>query len=238
MDRLAAAVTRAAGWPESRLGAEYQESEAGGVTRLKESPASLALVPLPFFLAHARELKLSPRTQAVPKGGAATETWSLVAKKGRVTSPSALAGWRIAGLPAYAPDFVRRVAFPSWGEIPASVDFVPTGQVLSAMRKAVAGEDIAVLLGATETAALPTLPFAKELEIVAASPELPGVVLCTAGAGLPADDAKKLVTGLLKMHESPEGAAALDAVRLTKFVPLDDRAIATLRSRYEPSAAR
>src|SRR5262245_13494045 len=136
MDRLAAAVTRAAGWPESRLGAEYQESEAGGVTRLKENPSSLALVPLPFFLAHARELKLSPRTQAVPKGGAATETWILVAKKGRVTSPAALAGWQIAGLPAYAPDFVRRVAFPSWGEIPASVAFVPTGQVLSAMRKA------------------------------------------------------------------------------------------------------
>ena len=238
MDRLAAAVTRAAGWPASRLGAEYQESEAGGVQRLKDHPASLALVPLPFFLAHARELKLSPRTQAVPKGGAATETWSLVAKKGRVSSPAALAGWQIAGLPAYAPEFIRRVAFPSWGEIPASVAFVPTGQVLSAMRKAAAGENIAVLLDATQAAALPTLPFAKDLEVVAASPELPGVVLCTAGVGLPPADAKSLVSGLLKMHENPEGAAALDEVRLTKFVPLDDRAIATLRSRYEPSAAR
>ena len=38
MDRLAAAVTRAAGWPQSRLEAEYQESEAGGLARIKASP--------------------------------------------------------------------------------------------------------------------------------------------------------------------------------------------------------
>ena len=238
MDRLAAAVTRAAGWPASRLGAEYQESEEGGVARLKDSPASLALVPLPFFLAHARELQLSPRTQAVPKGGSATETWSLVAKKARVTSPASLAGWQIAGLPTYAPEFVRRVALGSWGEIPASVTFVPTGQVLSSLRKAAAGDNVAVLLDSTGVAALSTLPFAKDLEIVAASPALPGVVLCTVGPGLPAAEAKSLVAGLLKLHESPEGAAALDAVRLAKFVPLDDRAVAAVRSRYEPSPAK
>jgi phosphonate ABC transporter substrate-binding protein len=238
MDRLAAAVTRAAGWPESRLGAEYQESEEGGVARLKDRPASLALVPLPFFLAHARELKLSARTLVVPKGGSATETWSLVAKKARVTSPASLAGWQIAGLPAYAPDFVRRVALASWGEIPPSVTFVPTGQVLSSLRRAAAGENVAVLLDSTQAGALPTLPFAKDLEVVAASPELPGVVLCTAGPGLPAGEAKSLVAGLLKLHESPEGAAALDAVRLAKFVPLDDRAVAAARSRYEPATEK
>jgi len=236
MDRLAAAVTRAAGWPESRLGAEYQESEAGGVARLKDSPASLALVPLPFFLSHARELKLSPLMQAVPKGGASSETWSLVAKKGRVTSPASLGGWQIAGLPAYAPDFVRRVALSSWGEIPASVTFVPTGQVLSTLRKAVAGENVAVLLDSAQAAALPTLPFAGDLDVVATSPALPGVVLCSAGRT--PDSTQNLVAGLLKMHESPQGAAALDEVRLARFVPLDDRAIATVRSRYEPVPAK
>jgi len=233
MDRLAAAVTRAAGWPQSRLEAEYQESEAGGLARIKASPATVALVPLPFYLAHARELKLLPKTQAIPKGGGANETWSLVAKKGRVTSPAALDGWRIAGLPAYAPDFVRRVALSAWGELPPTVTFVPTGQVLSSLRKAASGDDVAVLLDSTQSAALGTLPFAGELEVVAISPALPGVVLCTAGPGLPAGEAKSLVAGLLKMHESPEGAAALDAVRLAKFVPLDDRAVEAVRTRYD-----
>jgi hypothetical protein len=213
--------------------AEYQESEEGGLARIKASPQTIALVPLPFYLAHAKELKLLPKTQAVPKGGEATETWSLVAKKGRVTSPGALAGWQIAGLPAYAPDFVKKVALPAWGAIPDSVTFVPTGQILSSLRKAASGQDVAVLLDATQAAALPSLPFAADLEVVAKSEPLPAVVLCTAGSGLTAGDAKTLVAGLLKMHESPEGAAALDAVRLAKFVPADDKSLTSARDRYD-----
>ena len=233
MDRLADAVTHAAGWPTRNLVAEYQESEEGGLARIKASPRTIALVPLPFYLAHAKELKLSPRTQAVPKGGEAAETWSLVAKKGRVTSPAALAGWQIAGLPAYAPDFVRKVALTAWGAIPPSATFLPTGQVLSMLRKAASGQDVAVLLDSTQVAALPSLPFASDLEVVAKSEPLPAVVLCTAGPGLDAADAKALVAGLLKMHESPEGAAALDAVRLAKFVPLDDRRLTSARDHYD-----
>ncbi|HJQ97854.1 MAG TPA: PhnD/SsuA/transferrin family substrate-binding protein [Candidatus Polarisedimenticolaceae bacterium] len=233
MDRLADAVTHAAGWPASRLTAEYQESEQGGLTRIKATPETIALVPLPFYLAHAKELKLLPKTQAVPKGGEASETWSLVAKKGRVRSPASLSGWQIAGLPAYVPDFVRKVALPAWGEIPPSATFVPSGQVLSMLRRAASGQDVAVLLDTTQAAALPSLPFAGELEVVAQSEPLPAVVLCTAGSGLPAADAQTLVAGLLKMHESAEGAAALDAVRLARFVPLDDRGLTTARTRFD-----
>jgi len=238
MDRLAAAVTHAAGWPASRLAAEYQESEAGGLARIKASPTTIALVPLPFYLAHAKELKLLPCTQAVPKGGEASETWSLVVKKGRVPSPGSLSGWQIAGLPAYAPEFVRRVALPKWGEIPASVTFVPTGQILSSLRKAASGQDIAVLLDSTQAGALPSLPFAADLEVVARSEPLPAVVLCIAGPGLPAADEKTLVAGLLRMHESPEGAAALDEVRLARFVPLDNRGVTAALTRYELPQAK
>jgi len=233
MDRLADAVTHAAGWPARHLTAEYQESEQGGLARIKANPETLALVPLPFYLAHATELKLLPRTQAVPKGGEASETWSLVAKKGRVTSAAALSGWQIAGLPAYVPDFVRKVALPAWGEIPPTAVFLPTGQVLSTLRKAASGANIAVVLDSTQAAALSSLPFAADLEVVAKSDPLPAVVLCTAGPGVSAADARTLVAGLLKMHESAEGAAALDAVRLARFVPLDDRGLATARTRYD-----
>jgi hypothetical protein len=49
MDALAAAVSKAAGWPAGRIAAEYHETEAGGVVRLKTKSPTLALVPLPFF---------------------------------------------------------------------------------------------------------------------------------------------------------------------------------------------
>jgi phosphonate ABC transporter substrate-binding protein len=238
MDALAKAVTQAAGWPDTRLAAEYHETEQGGVARFKGTPPTLALVPLPFYLSHASDLKLVPRTQAVMKGGGATESWTLVAKKGRVTTPSSLAGWQLVSLAAYSPRFVRNVALASWGAIPKDVTFVPSGSALSALRKAAAGDNVAVLLDGSQAASLPTLPFAADLEVVATSPALPAVVLCTVGSGIAAPDLKSLVAGLIAMDRTPEGFAALDAVRIAKFIPLDDTGLAASRAAYGSAGAR
>jgi len=232
MDTLAAAVSRAAGWPVGTVKAEYQETEAGGIARFKGKAPTLALVPLPFYLEHASELKLTPRVQAVLKDAHDTEVWTLVAKKGRVTGPGSLAGWKIASLAAYAPEFVKNVALGGWGALPADVELVETGQVLSALRKAASGENVAVLLDGTQSASLSSLPFAADLETVAKSPALPTSVLGTIGPALGPIDAKRLTTGLLKMADTPDGAAALDAVRLARFVPLDDKALAQARRSY------
>lgn len=238
MDKLANAVSQAVGWPPGRLAAVYHETEDAGVARLKAEAASIAMVPLPFYLAHAAELKLTARAQAVEKDGTAATAWTLVAKKGRVTSAASLAGFSIVSIAAYAPDFIRNVALAPWGKLPTDVKFVATGQVLSALRKAAQGDDVALLLDASQAASLPTLPFAEELSIVATSPPLPGVVVCTVGSmvGPTATAAKQLVAGLLKVHESPEGKSALEAVELARFVPLDGKALAAARASYKPGA--
>ena len=49
--------------------------------------------------------------------------------------------------------------------------------------------------------------------------------------------ASQLVSGLMKMNQSAEGSAALDAVRLEKFVPLDAKGVAKARAAYAPAAA-
>ena len=202
---------------------------------IRDAAQPARVVPLPFYLAHGRELNLTARLQAVPKDGEPTQIWTLVAKKGRVTSAASLAGWTLVSLASYAPDFIRNVALAGWGKLPADVTFVSSGQVLSALRKASSGGDVAVLLDPSQTAALPTLPFAGDLEKVASSAPLPGVVLCTVGAALGPVDAKRLTTGLLKLHETPAGAAALDAVRLVKFVPVDEKALSAARKAYAPN---
>jgi hypothetical protein len=112
------------------------------------------------------------------------------------------------------------------------VELVETGQVLSALRKAASGENVAVLLDGAQGASLSSLPFAADLETVAKSPALPTSVLSTVGPALGPTDAKRLTTGLLKMAETPDGAAALDVVRLARFVPLDDKALAQARRSY------
>ena len=181
MDSLARAVAKSVGWPATRFAAEYYETEDAGIARLKAGKPSLAMVPLPFYLVHATELKLTARAQAVEKGGTPAVTWTLVAKKGRVTSASSLAGFTIVSLAAYAPDFIRNVALAKWGQLPADVTFTASTPVLSALRKAVDGEKVAVVLDASQTASLATLPFATEIESVVTSPPVPGIVVCAVG---------------------------------------------------------
>jgi len=234
MDVLAGAASDAAGWPPAQLSAEYFETEDAGIARLKAGTPSFAIVPLPFYLAHAKDLKLTPCAQAVEKDGKPLESWSLVAKKGRVSSASSLSGFNVVSLAAYAPDFIRNVTLTNWGKLPADVTFTATSQVLSALRRAANGENVVVLLDASEAASLPTLPFAAELEVVATSPPVPGIVVCTVGNSVSPSATKQLVNGLLKMSETPEGLSALDAVRLAKFVPLDAKALAAARSAFAP----
>jgi hypothetical protein len=237
MDVLAGAVSKASDWPAGRFAAEYYETEGAGITRLKAKAPVLAMVPLPFYLSHANDLKLTPRAQAVEKDGSALVTWTLVAKKGRVTSAAALSGFTVVSLAAYAPDFIRNVALAKWGKLPADVTFTATGQILSALRKAASGDNVAVLLDASQAASLPTLPFAAELEIVATSPPVPGIVVCNVGTTVAAAESGQLVAGMVKLNETPDGLAALDGVHLAKFVKLDTKALAAARAAYAPTVA-
>jgi hypothetical protein len=236
MDALAAAAAKSAGWPASQLTAVYHEAESAGVERLKAKTPSLALVPLPFFLAHAEALRLTPRAQAVQKDGHASVAWTLVAKKGSVTGAASLSGFTIVSLSAYAPDFIRRVALAPWGKLPADVTFSSQEPILSALRKAATGEKVAVLLDEAQARSLPTLPFAADLETIATSPALPDILLCSVGTSASAATVTAAVSGLLKLGQSPEGSTALDAVRLAKFVPLDTKGVAAARAAYAPSA--
>ena len=235
MDVLAGAVSKATGWAPSRLTAEYYETEDAGIARLKSKAPSFAMVPLPFYLSHASDLKLTARAQVVEKGGQPLVSWALVAKKGRVTSASSLSGFTVVSLAAYNPDFIRTVALAKWGKLPADVTYTATGQILSALRKAASGENVLALLDAAQTASLPTLPFAAELEVVTTSPPVPGIVVCTVGTSVGPTATKQFVTGVLKMNETPEGQSALDAVRMARFVPLDAKALDAARAAYAPS---
>lgn len=233
MDAFAAAVRSAAGLGPGELTALYHETEAGGLARFAEPDAALALVPLPFYLAHRRDLGLTARLAVVPQGGAATETWSLVAHAGALTKSADLEGWRLASLAAYAPRFVRDVALGGWGPLPASVELVAGGAALSGLRKAAGGEKLALLLDGAQTKALPSLPFAKDLAIVATSPPVPGSLFCSVGKRLPAARIEALSRALLRLEGTPEGAAALVGLRLSGFAPLDAAALGRAERAYD-----
>jgi hypothetical protein len=228
MAAFAAALARAAGWPGGSLSATYLPGEKEGLARLGQPPLAVALVPLPFLLQHGAALGLSPRLVVEQKGLGPAETWTLVAKKGRVARPADLASFTVLSVAGYAPGFVRGVLGPAW-RLPESTKVVESAQVLSALRKAVKGDDVAVLLDGAQGTALPGLPFAAELDVVARSGPLPAALVATVGKGLPAGRWAELEKGLLALPGSPDGAAALDAIRMVRFAPVDPKAIEAAR---------
>jgi hypothetical protein len=213
MEAFARAAAGAANWPEGSLNAVYHQTEQGGLERLAGDDAVLAIVPLPFFLRHGERFDLRPALQIENTTGT-EEIWSLAARRGA------------------APAFVRGPLLGAWGPLPAGVRITATASVLGALRRAAAGEQVAVLLDAAQTASLPSLPFAGDLEIVATSGRLPGGVLCTVGDRLPAAEVDSMVAGLLDLHRSPAGEEALAAMRLKRFRKLDAPALEAARRAY------
>ncbi|HWZ62746.1 MAG TPA: hypothetical protein VNX02_06990 [Steroidobacteraceae bacterium] len=218
IDSFARAAAASAGWPAGSLAADYEPTEAGGLTKLAAPEAALALVPYAFFVEHATQLHLTALAQAEVTDLGSRERWTLIAKRGRVNGPASLSGLTIASSAGYAPEFVRRFALQAW-PVSRDVRIEQTGQVLSALRRAAAGEPVVVLLDHTQAAALATLPFANELQTVLQSPELPVAVIAVVDSRLQPTRLKSLRSGLLRLGRDPGNADMLASLRLHGFVP-------------------
>jgi len=219
MTSFADAVAKGAELPEGSLAAEYHEAEEAGVERLRREDVALALVTLPFYAKHRDDLLLTPRRVALPASGPA-ETFGLVARRGAIVSAGALAEYEIVGIPAYAPEFVRKTIFADFGDVPASARFRFTSRVNSSLIRAAEGDKIAVLVDGEQLAALPGHPRAANLEVVARSKPLPGSVVCEVGTKASAA-ARPLLESLDRLKRFEAGAAALRSIRLSGFEPID-----------------
>lgn len=220
MALFARAVERAAGRPQGSIDAIYHESEEAGVTRIKDPSSALALVTLPFYSKHAKDLSLTPELQVIEEAGP-TQVWTLVARKGSLTSPASLAGWEITGTAGFAPVFVRETILGDWGPVPDNARITFTATPLSALRRASSGNKVAVILDGAQSAALATLPFAAELESVVKSKPVPGTILCEVGDRLDPPSKEALLNGLKSLPKSDEGKEALKAMRMVRFEVVD-----------------
>jgi hypothetical protein len=226
MDAFASTLAATTG---TSIAAGYEPSEVAGVKRI--AGADLAIVSLPFFLVHEKELGLHAQLVAVQEQRPALESWTLVAKQGRVQRPEQLSGFTIASTAAYAPAFVRG-AVQTFGTLPKDVKLEQTAAVLSALRRAAAGEPIAVLLDGPQGAALASLPFASKLEVVARSPAWPAGIVATVDARLSAKAWAPIQSALLGLASDRSAAPVLTALQLAKFAPLDEKALASARQAY------
>jgi len=217
VDQFASAAVKAAGWPAGSLAAIYDPTDDGSVAKLGSSDAVLAFVPYPFFVEHGAQLHLTPLAQADVDGTGTQQRWSLVAKSGRISGPSPLAGYTILSVAGYAPEFVKHAALAAWTLAP-DVKIQPTGQILSALRRIANGEPTVALLDQSQASALSTLPFASDLKAVATSASLPVAIIVVVQSRLPAARAKAFQAGLLKISQDAQGRDTLSQLKLKGFV--------------------
>ncbi|MGZ3444888.1 MAG: hypothetical protein ACXWLG_04785 [Myxococcaceae bacterium] len=232
MDAFAAAVAKVAGWPPGQVVASYAPTEKEGLTRIPG--AAVALVPLPFLAQHGTALKLTPRLVVEQKGLGPTERWTLVAKKGRVARAADLAAMTVISIAGYAPGFVRSVLGPAW-RLPETTKVTESAQVLSALRRVVKGEDVAVLLDGSQGNALPTLPFAAELDVLARSEPLPAALVTTVAGRPGAARWAALEKAFVALPGDPAGAAALEGIRMVRFTPADAASLQAVRALAGPA---
>lgn len=217
VDQFAKAAAAAAGWPAGSLSAVYDPTDEGGLQKLARPEAALAFVPYPFFVQHQAQLKLAAVVDADVTGTGPRERWTLVAKRGRVSGAASLTGLTIVSTAGYAPEFVTHSALGKW-PLTGEVRIESTGQVLSALRRAAAGEPVVVLLDQTQAASLASLPFASELQPVLQSPEVPVAVLAAVGSRVGAARLASLRAALVKLGQDPGNAELLASLRLRGFV--------------------
>jgi hypothetical protein len=214
---FASTLAAAAGWPADSLTAVYDASEQSDLQRLGSPEAGLAFVPYPFFVQHGAALHMIPIAQAdVPPAGV-QQHWTLVMKRGHPAPPAGLAGMTLISTAGYAQDFVRAV-LQAQGPLPAGTTITATGQVLSALRRAATGEPVAVLLDQEQTAAMASLPFAANLQVVGTTAPVPVALIVVVDGRVPKARADALQQALLRLSGSPQGAATLGRLRLNGFV--------------------
>jgi hypothetical protein len=218
VDQFARSAATAAGWSADSLAAIYDPTDQGGLTKLRLADSVLAFVPYAFYVQYGAQLHLAPLAQADVSDVGTQERWTLVGKAGGgVTDGASMAGYTIVSAAGYAPEFVEHVALHTWN-LPADIKIESSGQVLSALRRAAGGEKVVVLLDQTQTAALPSLPFAAQLKTLTQSAPLPVAIVSVVDARLPAARAKAFQAGLLKLNTQSGGAEALSALHLKGFV--------------------
>ena len=186
------------------------------------------MVPLPFLLRYGKDLALQPKLLAVQESDE-PEVWSLLAKKGVVVSAASLAGWEVTGMPGYAEGFVRGTLLGGWGALPADARITFGARPLSALRRAAAGEKVAVLLDREQTAAVGSLPFASDLEVVTRSKPLPSGFMCTVGTRTPPAETERILKAMLHLMDTDAGREVLKTMRMSRFKQVDQPALDAIR---------
>jgi ABC-type phosphate/phosphonate transport system substrate-binding protein len=218
MDRFAATLSNALGEGEGEISVVYHSDPAGGLAEWEAGAVDIAMVSAPVYFEYGERFALTPVMQAV-RIEPTTGRWTLVAGIDKVDGPDALSGWTVGSHAGFSPPFVRQV-LAEFGELPGDTTITFQTRVRSTLRRAAKGEPVAVLLDGTQAAALDSLSFVDQLEVVYRSEPMPSNVVCFVGDRFDDDRRERWQKALRSLADTVDGRSILEEMRLKGFEPL------------------
>ena len=230
MDAFARYLEKAAGWPGGSASAAYVNSVEGGPEAIAATRPGFLVVPVPIYLRHGEEQAWTPLRVVVTDSGDA-QRYSVFGPAG--TSLDSLAGAPLEGETAYDRAFVAGVVLD---REKVELALRATSRTLSAVRRAVKGERLAVLLDEEQRSALAALPQGSTLALLGESAWMPaGIVVATAAAS--AGDRTALAGALDRAAKDPTAAELLKTMKMRRFEPVSVELLTRLEKRYKKACA-
>lgn len=238
-------LSRLEGWLASRVprfrGARVEgrianrEEEARRIFR--EATPSLALVPTGIYLGHLREGEPSGRPVAqIPRFGAETERYYLVAAKDGPASLEGLRGRTVRTVFSYHEPYLRRVVFPDRFRPGDAFTLEPAGNLADQVFLLLEGEPeapAAVLLDEELKRFFEEDDLVwPELRVIWTSDPLPRDLVVTVGAWSD-EERSALRDALFSMGKTAEGRQILDLMDSSGFEPVDEELLRRAVRRYD-----
>lgn len=230
IEAMVRVLERLGGWPQGTYGGRFT-NDSRGCERLFASEEPHFIIPsLGFYMRHRDRLLpiAQPRVQ-----GKSSEVLRLLVKKGSFTSLDALKGRTLGGTLLDDPDYLGRVVFK--GRLDPSKHFVlkPAKVALRPLRDLAEGKMDAVLVNEQQFRALSGLPFARDLEVLFQSDEipLPGVFAVTSKTSV--DERRRLAGALQSFCSHEDGRSYCELFGIDGFVQVETSAYDAVRALWE-----
>jgi len=228
IDKMLRHLEQKLGKPEGSISGVYLSDGVEADRAIKNKRPSVALVGPSILAANHKALGMKVIAK-LEVAGRSQETYSIVAKKGGVSSVAGLAGKRLSGVVVNDEKFVVNVLLDK--AVPmGSLQLVPQKRPLKSLRDVARGEADAAVVDQSVVDSMQELPEAADLVVIYTAKAVPAPAVVVMGDGLA--DAKALSGALVGMCGRPDGKELCKTLTLTSITAATDKDYKELLDRY------
>jgi ABC-type phosphate/phosphonate transport system substrate-binding protein len=228
IDKMLRHLEQKLGKPSGSISGVYLSDGVEADKAIKAKRPSVALVGPSILAANHKALGMKVIAR-VEVSGRSQEVFSIVAKKGGVSSVAGLAGKKVSGIVVNDEKFVVNVLLEKKVKM-GSMTLVPQKRPLKSLRDVARGEADAAVVDQSVVDSMKDLPEAADLVVIFTAKAVPAPAVVVMGEGVA--DAAALSKALVGMCGRPDGAELCKTLTLTAINAATDKDYKDLLDRY------